>query len=89
MDRISHTCGHYDSFIRDGKYEGELILRMPDNGYELNVNNHVYCADSNMIASDESVDVAYLDPPYNSRQYCDAYHCWRMWLVGRNLKSLA
>lgn len=74
MDRISHTCGHYDSFIRDGKYEGELILRMPDNGYELNVNNHVYCADSNMIASDESVDVAYLDPPYNSRQYCDAYH---------------
>ncbi|WP_073192444.1 DNA adenine methylase [Fibrobacter sp. UWP2] len=20
------------------------------------------------------VDVAYLDPPYNSRQYCDAYH---------------
>ena len=74
MDRISHTCGHYDSFIRDGKYEGELILRMPDNGYELNLNNHVYCADSNMIASDESVDVAYLDPPYNSRLYCEAYH---------------
>ena len=23
MDRISHTCGHYDSFIRDGKYHGD------------------------------------------------------------------
>lgn len=74
MDRISHTCGHYDSFIRDGKYDGELALRMPDNAYELNRDNHIYCADSNTIASKEIVDVAYLDPPYNSRQYCDAYH---------------
>lgn len=74
MDRISHTCGHYDSFIRDGKYGGELVLRMPDNAYDLNEGNHVYCADSNTIVSNETVDVAYLDPPYNSRQYCDAYH---------------
>lgn len=74
MDRISHTCGHYDSFIRDGKYEGALELRMPDNDYALNENNHIFCADSNTIADQEQVDVAYLDPPYNSRQYCDAYH---------------
>ena len=74
MDRISHTCGHYDSFIRDGKYEGALELRMPDNDYPLNANNHIYCANSNDIAELEEVDVAYLDPPYNSRQYCDAYH---------------
>jgi adenine-specific DNA-methyltransferase len=74
MDRISHTCGHYDSFIRDGKYEGVLELRMPDNDYPLNENNHIFCADSNTIADQEQVDVAYLDPPYNSRQYCDAYH---------------
>ncbi len=74
MDKISHTCGHYDSFIRDGKYEGELMLRMPDNTYYLNKENHIYCADSNAIVSKEYVDVAYLDPPYNSRQYCDAYH---------------
>jgi len=74
MDRISHTCGHYDSFIRDGKYEGVLELRMPENDYPLNENNHIYCADSNTIAAQEQVDVAYLDPPYNSRQYCDAYH---------------
>lgn len=74
MDRISHTCGHYDSFIRDGKYEGSLELKMPENNYPLNTNNHIYCADSNDIADLDEVDVAYLDPPYNSRQYCDAYH---------------
>jgi len=74
MDRISHTCGHYDSFIRDGKYDGILELRMPQNGYSINADNHIYCANSNDIAEQEEVDVAYLDPPYNSRQYCDAYH---------------
>ena len=74
MDRISHTCGHYDSFIRDGKYDGVLELRMPEINYQLNPNNKIYCSDSNMIADIDEVDVAYLDPPYNSRQYCDAYH---------------
>ena len=74
MDRISHTCGHYDSFIRDGKYEGVLELRMPDNGYHVNEGNHIYCADSNTIADLDEVDIAYLDPPYISRQYCEAYH---------------
>ena len=74
MDRISHTCGHYDSFIRDGRYSGTLEMRMPDNDYCLNPNNVILCADSNLIADQEEVDVAYLDPPYNSRQYCDAYH---------------
>lgn len=74
MDRISHTCGHYDSFIRDGKYTGILELKMPSNDYLLNAENQIFCADSNTIADKVSVDVAYLDPPYNSRQYCDAYH---------------
>jgi adenine-specific DNA-methyltransferase len=74
MDRISHTCGHYDSFIQDGKYTGELELRMPDNNYTLNNGNCIYCADSNTIADQVETDIAYLDPPYNSRQYCDAYH---------------
>lgn len=74
MDRISHTCGHYDSFIRDGKYEGELLLKMPENDYPLNDGNIILCDNSNNIAEMVEVDVAYLDPPYNSRQYCDAYH---------------
>ena len=74
MDRISHTCGHYDSFIRDGKYDGALELRMPQNDAPMNPDNRIYCADSNTIADREETDVAYLDPPYNSRQYCDTYH---------------
>ncbi len=74
MDRISHTCGHYDAYIRDGKYTGELVMRMPENDYEVNEGNQIFCMDSNGLAPEVAVDLAYLDPPYNSRQYCDAYH---------------
>ena len=74
MDKISHTCGHYDSFIQDGKYKGTLELKMPDNSYINNSGNQIFWADSNTIADKVEADVAYLDPPYNSRQYCDAYH---------------
>ena len=30
--------------------------------------------DTNAIASTIEADLVYIDPPYNSRQYCDAYH---------------
>lgn len=38
--------------------------------------------DANELAGRLDVDLVYIDPPYNSRQYCDAYHllenvaCW-------------
>jgi adenine-specific DNA-methyltransferase len=30
--------------------------------------------DSNELALQIQADLVYIDPPYNSRQYCDAYH---------------
>ena len=30
--------------------------------------------DSNALAKKIVADLVYIDPPYNSRQYCDAYH---------------
>jgi adenine-specific DNA-methyltransferase len=30
--------------------------------------------DANILAPKITCDLAYLDPPYNSRNYCDAYH---------------
>jgi adenine-specific DNA-methyltransferase len=74
MDRIAATCGHYDSFIQGAALPNEIILRMPILDYPLASNNICLNADANIIAGDYTCDVAYLDPPYNSRQYCDAYH---------------
>ena len=36
--------------------------------------NHCYNEDTNELVKSISADVVYIDPPYNSRQYCDAYH---------------
>ena len=30
--------------------------------------------DSNELVKNIEADLVYIDPPYNSRQYCDAYH---------------
>lgn len=74
MDRIAATCGHYDSFIQGADLPNDIILRMPILDYPLADNNICLNADANLIAADYECDIAYLDPPYNSRQYCDAYH---------------
>ena len=40
----------------------------------MNNNNEIYKMDSNELAKKIKCDLVYIDPPYNSRQYCDAYH---------------
>lgn len=74
MDRIAATCGHYDAYIRHADYPVGLTLRYPDINDCMRPDNLCLNADANMIAPQVECDVAYLDPPYNSRQYCDAYH---------------
>lgn len=74
MDRISNTYGHYDSYIQNASYNNNFDLRMPKLNYELNVSNQCFNQDANLLANHVECDLAYLDPPYNSRNYCDAYH---------------
>lgn len=77
MDRIANTYGHYDSFIRSSRFQelsDDFILRIPDINYTLNQGNQCFNEDSNQLAPRINCDLAYLDPPYNSRNYCDAYH---------------
>lgn len=74
MDRIAATCGHYDSFIQGANLPQEINLRLPNIFYNLAPDNIILNTDANTIAGTIECDVAYLDPPYNSRQYCDAYH---------------
>ena len=39
-----------------------------------NPNNECYNQDANDLVKNIVADLVYIDPPYNSRQYCDAYH---------------
>lgn len=75
MDRIANTCGHYDAFILNGQLNKELKLEMLEiANFEQNILNEIYCEDTNALVKKIDVDMVYIDPPYNSRQYCDAYH---------------
>lgn len=74
MDKIANTCGHYDAYRQGVEYEKNLELYYPDAPNNNNLSNRCYNMDINRLAENIYADLVYLDPPYNSRQYCDAYH---------------
>ncbi len=74
MDKIANTCGHYDAYRQGIVFEKHLEMSVPTPEQNLNENNICYNADSNELMPEIEADLVYIDPPYNSRQYCDAYH---------------
>lgn len=75
FDRIANTLGHYDAYrknkeIREGfKFE---LINLGQIDREKIV--EIYRKDANQIAKEVKCDIAYIDPPYNSRQYSRFYH---------------
>ena len=73
-DKIANTCGHYDAYRQGVKFDKHLELSIPLPNGNLNTDNVCYNEDTNELVKRISADLVYIDPPYNSRQYCDAYH---------------
>lgn len=74
VDKIANTVGHYDAFRKKLDSVNPLKLLIPDIDYSHNSQNEIYNEDANSLIRKVFCDVLYIDPPYNSRQYCDAYH---------------
>ena len=74
MDKIANTCGHYDAYRQGVEFKKHLELSVPQPDETLNENNVCYNMDTNELVTNMEADLVYIDPPYNSRQYCDAYH---------------
>ena len=74
MDRIANTVGHYDAYRKKVEFDKELYLgiMLPDK--KLSENNKCFNEDATNLVKKIKCDLLYLDPPYNSRQYSDAYH---------------
>ena len=73
-DKVANTVGHYDAYRKILDTTQPLHLLVPDIHQENNFNNEIYREDANILVRKISCDVLYIDPPYNSRQYCDSYH---------------
>ena len=73
MDRISNTVGHYESFLnKEPEYRNLQISNLNIKSY--NSNSYIYNEDANNLVKKINVDVMYIDPPYNARQYANFYH---------------
>lgn len=73
MDKIAMTCGHYDAYRKGVVFKNHLELAVPL-ADENNSSNECYNEDANELVKHIEADLVYIDPPYNSRQYSDAYH---------------
>lgn len=75
IDKIANTCGHYDAYRKidniESKFKYELILpKKIDKKQKV----EIFREDSNKLAKKVKADIAFIDPPYNSRQYSRFYH---------------
>lgn len=74
MDKIALTCGHYDAYRRGAAAGQPLELRVPLAPTDNDPGNQCFNEDANNLVKRITADLVYIDPPYNSRQYCDTYH---------------
>lgn len=74
MDKVANTVGHYDAYRRNLDSTKKLNLLIPDYRDRHNNGNKIYKEDANELVKRIEADLVYIDPPYNSRQYSDAYH---------------
>ncbi len=74
MDRVANTVGHYDAYRKIKNIEDKFFMYMLDVEENGSKKSHITNLDANDFIKNVKVDLVYIDPPYNSRQYCDAYH---------------
>ena len=74
IDKIANTVGHFDAYrkrkIPEPKFELKLIEPFNTNKVQ------IFKEDANQLVRKIKTDVAYIDPPYNSRQYSRFYHLY-------------
>ena len=73
MDKVANTVGHYEAYRKIGeladRFMFELIIpEMCGDKFE------IHRQDANQLARNIKSDIAFIDPPYNSRQYSRFYH---------------
>ena len=75
LDRIANTIGHYDAYRKIKEIKSSFVFELikPKENSKKKV-IEIYREDSNDLVKRVKCDIAYIDPPYNSRQYSRFYH---------------
>lgn len=72
VDKIANTVGHFEYFLKREPVDTNFILEPLD--LSVPIAGTIYNEDANIIANKIKSDIAYIDPPYNARQYVNFYH---------------
>lgn len=78
-DRVDSTCGIQMAYVKRWARRSEraIELRMPDVLPSVPAGPcRAYQLEAIDAAREESVEIAYLDPPYNQHSYLSNYHIW-------------
>lgn len=73
FDRCANTVGHYEAYIKGKEIRTEFSYELVK-PIKTDKKIKIYRTDSNQLARKIKADVAFIDPPYNSRQYSRFYH---------------
>ena len=74
IDAHANTCGHFEAYIKKPIPKRDFVFRLID--YQVCDSVRICREDANTLAEKVTTDVAYIDPPYNSRQYSRFYHVY-------------
>lgn len=71
-DKIANTVGHFEYFLKSNPVDSEFKMET----LEINkdIKSDIYNLDANILVKKIKCDIAYIDPPYNARQYINFYH---------------
>ncbi|WP_334083401.1 DNA adenine methylase [Helicobacter typhlonius] len=77
-DRIANTVGHYDAYRKNIALQDRFVYELIE-PLKLTATLEIHKEDSNLLAKQfvaqkRRIDIAFIDPPYNSRQYSRFYH---------------
>ena len=91
-DKVANTVGHYEAFLSSAPTDTKIEL-LPLEIKQYKYSPIITCKNANAIAEGIKVDLTYIDPPYNARQYINFYHIleniaeWKkMSVSGKTLK---
>jgi adenine-specific DNA-methyltransferase len=74
IDKLANTVGHFDAYIKKPIKKKPLNIKLiQTEDFE---GTKIYQEDSNKLVRKIKGDIAYIDPPYNSRQYSRFYHIY-------------
>lgn len=75
VDKVANTASVYGAYLKSFKKTAlKPFILKPIFFQNGNSNNTVYNTKAEEIIKEVSSDIAYLDPPYNARQYGSNYH---------------